>query len=352
MQVKPVASPHQVGADIKPSSIANKEAKARAVQAFKAQDAPQAQPQPQGVVPNQNQVLPEDMSALNLQTQAPEAQVEQGQPDNIEAPVETKPAEDQKLANQYAILARRERQLRAKQQQLEQSINAKEEAIKARELQIQAKEQEYRDGYISKARLKSETLLALEESNVSYDDLTAQIINTPQSDPRVQAYMKKLEAKIQQLEEATASTKQSYIDQQNQQYEAAKNQIRRDVKQLVATDPEFETIRNTGEHEEVVKLIEMTWEQDGIVLDTDEATRLVEKELEERMFSVLNKTQKLKNRLQPNTSKQAVPQSQTQTPNTKQQQPTMKTLTNATSSTRPLSAKERAILAFKGQLKS
>jgi hypothetical protein len=58
---------------------------------------------------------------------------------------------------------------------------------------------------------------------------------------------------------------------------------------------------------------------------------------------------KIKKRL---STAPAVPaKTEKQTPTNKQPQ-TMKTLTNATASTRQLSARERALLAFKGELKS
>ncbi len=86
------------------------------------------------------------------------------------------------------------------------------------------------------------------------------------------------------------------------------------------------------------------------VLTVEEAARQIENEYIEQGMK-LTSIQKIQKRMnQPNAS---AGKSNQQTQANQQTQSTqMKTLTNAQSSTRPLSARERAVLAFKGELKS
>ncbi|MDE2106538.1 MAG: hypothetical protein KGL39_55500, partial [Patescibacteria group bacterium] len=107
------------------------------------------------------------------------------------------------------------------------------------------------------------------------------------------------------------------------------------------------TIRATNSVKDVVDLIEQTFKEEGRVMDVEEAANEVENYLLEEIEK-LTRIEKLKKRMEAKPA--ATPKSDEQTPQKKQPQ-TMKTLTNAASSSRQLSAKERAILAFKGELK-
>lgn len=310
-----------------------------------------SQPTP---VQTQGQLAVEDMSAVQAQGQNPQVETEAtesqelSQEDQVHQRNEEKKAADEKITNQYAILARKEKQFRQKQIQQEQSIKAKEEAILAKEQAILAKEKEYQQGYISKDQLKKDTLRILADTGISYDDLTQQILNQGTTDPRVEAHIARLEAKIAQLEENGESAKKSHADQQAQAYQAAVKQIKLDTKQLVNSDPSFETIKATNSVNDVVELITQTYDKYGKLLSVEEACQQVEDYLVEEAMK-LTKIEKIKRQLNPSTSNKAEEVVQKTEP--KQQTP-MKTLTNAVSSSRKLTSKERAILAFKGELKS
>jgi hypothetical protein len=329
MKVTPVAAPTPTA----PQSN-GQDARARAIAAL---TGPSAVPQ------NQNAVSPEEHVRQSGTTEVTESlndeasQVVQAEPEVIEEPV----------SQQHLILARKEKALRAKQMQMDQAAKSREAALAAREAALQAKEEEYKTGYIPKAQLKAQTLQTLEQEGISYDFLTQQMMEQLQpQDPRTQAHIAKLEAQVQKLLESNESTQKNQADQQTQQYQAALTQIRNDVTTLVKSDPNFETIRATGSIGDVVELIEKTYQADGVLMSVEEATQAVEDYLFEEIEK-LTKLSKVQKRMVASTTATATKAQTPATPN-KQTQP-MKTLTNAVGSTRQMSAKERAIAAFKGE---
>jgi hypothetical protein len=307
------------------------------------------QPEPQ-VVQNQSQVSAEEMGAIiPRKAQEEETQeVDNSHPDEATTPAQEPEKTEEKPSPQLLALARRERALRAKAQQQEQAFKAREAALAAKEAELSAKGNQYNEGYITKDKLKSNPLLALQEAGLSYDDVVQAALNQQSMDPRVEATIGRLEAKIRQLEEANETSSKNMTAQQQAQYDAAVKQIRTDAKKLVYTDPNLETVKATNSVSDVVELIEETYKKDGVLLSVEEAAQMVEDYLVEEAMK-LTKISKIKNRL---TQPAQAPKAQVQQRQpTKQPQP-MKTLTNANSSGRQLSARERAILKFKGELPS
>jgi len=352
MKVQPVASPHQI--QQAPSSASSRVA--AAVAAFNGGGSPQTPAAPQTQAPanhspqlNQNVVSAEDMGAI-----IPKANLEDvsqtDTPATEEAPkAEAKPqvsAEELERSRRFAQLARQEKALRQEVQQLK----AREEALKAREAELQAQNAKYSDGYYSRDQIKADAMRVLSEAGISYDDIVQQAISQPAMDPRTQAQMDALKAEIDRLKQFTEDSKKNAQEQQTQQYQAAVKQITADVNQLVFTDPEFELIKVTKSQRDVVELIEKTFQEDGTLLSVEDAAREVEKYLTEEAEK-LTKVQKIQKRLSSQSNAASAPSQQAPVTQPKQPQP-MKTLTNATASTRPLSARERAILAFKGERRS
>jgi hypothetical protein len=331
------------------------EKRAAAIAAFhKASEAPAPTAPKQGQaqelpVRDATNISPEEMSAIAPRAQAPEPiQEDLGQPDTIEA-TEEKPVDPV-----YEQLARRERALRQKARQQEQAFKAREDALKAKEAELASKAMAPSTDlskYIQKDILKTSPLQALAEAGLSYDELTQAILNQQPSDPRVDATINRLEAKIRQLEEANENGQKSQQAQQQAQYDAAVKQIREDAKKLVYTDPEFETVKATNSVNDVVELIEETYRKDGTLLGVEEAAKMVEDYLLEEAIK-LTKIDKIKKRLSASSAQTSTKAPAQQQAASAQRQPqTMKTLSNAASTSRPLSAKERAILAFRGELK-
>lgn len=304
-------------------------------------------------VPNPTSVSPEEMSAVVPPSEPKSFSAEDaGQKlttESVEAPKseEVKPAEEP-LSSQFAQLARKEKAIRAKAMELK----AQEAAIKAKEAEIEAKFKSSAPTPSSLPdRLKSAdpkiVMEALDEMGLSYDDLSARLLNAPTPEALAQQkYLKSLEDKIAALEEAQNKSVKSFEEQQKQQYQQAVNQIKNEAKSLVSSGDEFETIRETGSIDDVVELIERTFKEDGVLLTVQDACNAVEEHLVEEAMKIA-RLAKIQQRLAPKPTAPKV-EAPKQEP---VKQPQLKTLTNSVSSSRPLTAKERAILAFKGELK-
>lgn len=351
MKVSPLAQGQ--GVSQPQSGRTEGQAKAAAISKFMG-NTPQSNSQNPTGIANPTAVAPEEFMAIpkaNIpdisdSVEDTEVQVAGTPHDPAQAPTE-EPTKVDPLSSQYAMLARKEKALRAKQQQMEQSIKQREEALKARESELLTKNtQQDMSSYISKDKIKQQTLQVLAEAGVSYDELTQQILNQTPTDPRTEAHISRLEAQIKKLEEANETSQKSQTKQQQDAYEAAVRQIRTDAKKLVHTDPSYEMIKSTGSVNDVVDLIEKTYAQDGIVLSVEDAAAEVEEYLAEEAVK-LARLSKIQNRLKPVAK--ATTNSNVQSPQTPKQQQPMKTLTNASASSRPLSARERAMLRFKGE---
>lgn len=288
---------------------------------------------------NQNSISPEDSLALKS-----------GRSDlSVETESEVPPTEVTKAATpedpistQYANLARKEKAIRAKALQQEQAYKAKEAAMLAREEAFKAKEAEYQSKYISKDKLSQDTLNALADAGLTYDQITELMLNSNSPERKQQSdYEKRLDAKLAELERKQADGVKAQQEQQTQAYQQAIKQIKSDTTSLVTSDPNFETIKETNSIDDVVELIERTFKQDGILLSVEDAAKQVEDYLVEEAFK-LTKLKKIQQRLTP-----AKPAEVQQEP--PKQPQTLKTLTNAVASSGKLSVRDRAIAAFKGQ---
>lgn len=316
------------------------EARARAIAKFTA-GAPQTSHSAQL---NQNAISAEDLSAISPNV---------GQKSSNEATSDPAPAPasstEEPLSPQYAVLARKEKALRAKAQAQEQAYKAKEAALLAREEALKAKETTYQTDYVPKDKLQNDTWNILSELGYTYEQLTEMALNQSQETPAQRAAVQRLEAKIKALEDAQNKTNSSYQEQQTKAYQQAVSQIRRDATQLVDSDPvKYEAISKSGTVGEVVALIERTFKEDNVLLSVEEAAEEVEKYLIDQAskYAQFKKVQERLNTAKPAAPKQEGANSQAQSP-----AKASPTLTNAMGSQRPLTVKERAILAFKGELK-
>lgn len=306
---------------------------------------------PQGEVPNEAKVPVQESEAVSTQdisSIAPAAASLEGQTATNEAVSEsasaTEKSTDEPLSPQYAVLARKEKALRAKAQAQEQAYRAKEEALAAREAALKAKETEYQSDYVPKERLKTDAWSVLNELGLTYEELTQAALNQSQVSPAQKAEMQALKAEIQALREESKKTQSSIQDQQTNAYKQAVAQIRKDATALVESDTvNYEAIHKSGSIDEVVNLIERTFKEDGVLMSIEDAATEIENYLIEESLKFAG-FEKVKKKLQP----QPTPPQQTKAPSAPQSQPT-KTLTNGMGGTRKLSARERAILAFKGE---
>lgn len=320
-----------------------------AIQAFLSPKSGQPAQSQSSPVSNPSKVTPEEMSAIKTPTDANmpafEKAVEAAQTgqvqDNVEGSKEEatkEPAKPDPLSAQYAQLARKERALRAKAMELKHREDA---LTKAKEAPVEAA----KPTGIDLDDFKKNPWKYIQEAGVSYDEITQQALNAPSAEQvQQQQVISRLEAKIAELEGKVTGTQKTFEDSQKTQYQQAVNQIKNEVSQLVASNPEFETVKATGSIPDVVSLIEKTFHEDGILLSVEEAAKQVEDYLVEEAMK-LAKLSKIQNRLKPQATAQAeTPKSQGQE-QAKQQQPVTKTLSNTMGATRQLSARERALAA-------
>jgi hypothetical protein len=224
----------------------------------------------------------------------------------------------QPLSPQMAAIRREKRALQLERQAFEQE-----------KAESQAKATQASG--IDRARLKSEPLRVLLEEGVTYEQLTEAILADPNNtQPEIQA----LKAEIAALK---GDVTKQLTDRDAQAEQAVLAEMRREADRLAADGEDFELIRTTGSIDQVMELIEKTYRTSGEVLETREAMQLIEDELITESLK-LAAAKKVQGKLAPQ-----LPQ-----PTSPQQRPM--TLTNRDTATPPMSRKERALLAFAGQL--
>jgi dihydroneopterin aldolase len=263
-----------------------------------------------------------------------------GQPDKVEAAQGSEPQTEapalekpDPLSPKFAILAQREKQLRSREAQL-----------KATEAALKAKEAEYEQSYIPKNRLKEAAMEALKKGELSYDEFTQMMLSSPQAE--VDPVIREQQAKIADLQKRIEELDGNFKNTQTEQYKQAVRQLRQDAETVLNANPEFEMINGLKQYDKVVELIEETFKEENRLLSIEEAA----KEIEDYLFEEAQKVasiNKVKAKFTPQTPVEEKPASQQQTT---QQKPGMQTLTNAVTTSKPLSARERAILAFQGKL--
>jgi hypothetical protein len=351
MKLTPVSSPAQIQQSGTPEAVRT----AKAVAAFKAGASsydkpatPDANTQAQPPV-NANNISAEEIGAVRQpRQQAQGIETTEETQETVEAPAPK--VEEKQPSQEWAKLARQEKALRAKAQQQEQQFKQREAALLAREAEATQKSEFNQKGFVSVDRLKADILGVAQDLGIPYDEIANQMINPHKVDPRTQSILDKMQAKIDSLEKATTEGNERQTQAQQQAYDSAVRQIKLDAKALVQSEPDtYEAIRQTGSINDVVELITQTFNEDGRLMTVEEAAAEVEEYLVSEAEKLSNMKKIQSRRGAASTSQQSV---KTQSPSSNDRPVSqIKTLTNATSSTRKLSNKERALLAFKGELK-
>lgn len=249
----------------------------------------------------------------------------------------TKETQADPMASKFAALARQQKAIRDK----ERAVQAEKQAYLA-EKETLSKELAELKAW--KAKLRQEPLSVLSEEGVSYDQLTNLMLNQPSgSDLEIQKLSREIEALKAARESDQTQSKQAQDDKRQE----AVKQIENEVTLLIDGNEAFETIQSMNAQKAVVELIERTFDDESRLLTVEEAANEVEEYLVEQAMA-LTKLKKIQSKMNPAPAEPALEQSQTP------QKPQQTTLSNrSTTSTRPLTAKERrerAIAAFKGQL--
>lgn len=245
----------------------------------------------------------------------------------------------------------------------EKMLRAKDREIKEREMAVKIKEQLE---YIPKSELSKYVPLEELERDplkyVDYNKLTEkQLINIQSQDPiaaelaRQRQITEQLQAKIDQVEKSSQ-------ENQTQSYQQAINQITDEVKNMVETDERYEAIKETGSYQDVVKFIETYFQKTNKIIDYSEAADFIENDLIERAAKMA-KFKKVQKILTPEPIKEEATQaaqvmakakrSNNITITNRDQSPRPQTTLTSQiqSTTKPLTPRERAILAGKGLLK-
>lgn len=259
----------------------------------------------------------------------PQEQFSQAQePANPDPNVSTQePAATQPLSPMAAALAKQKRALQAKERELAEREKKLSE-VPAQTTQEQAD---------WKSQLKADPLARLQEAGVTYDDLTQAILGKPQSqNVDVESIKKDL---LKAIKEDVNNDFKQRDDTARKQVVA---QMTREAQFLANQGNSYELVRMTKSVPDAIELIERTFDKTGEILEVSEALKLVEEELISELTPIA-KANKIQSRLNPSPT---LSQHASQAP-----QQGMRTLTSRDGSTAPIDKKERARLAFWGQLK-
>ncbi len=331
--VTPKDTPAKVEGSLNGTPERPKSARDRAIEAMNSRPPVHIDPAAAAAsnTPNTSgQLSTEAFAAIQAQqkaaadNQTPTNETTTATPPKPASEAKTEEGTEQTLSPRYAQLARQEKVIRAKAAQLkadQAAIDKAKEALTAREAEISEK-------YVPKERLSRETLAVLEELGVDYNSLTQQALGEPEDprDAKIAALEAKLEAVVGKIEESS----KAYQDDKTQSYEQAKSQIKLSVTKLVASNPEFETIKATDSVQDVVDLIESTFHEGldddrpkGTVLTVEEASQIVEDYLCEEAEK-LARLSKIQKRLQPKEELKKDPASTKQDSSVQpQRQPTL-----------------------------
>lgn len=111
--------------------------------------------------------------------------------------------------------------------------------------------------------------------------LLGQMAQSPEAD-----LIRRLQSQVEALEGKLTNTSKSIEEGQTKAYAQAIKQIETEVNSLVDTSDAFEVIKAEGRQSAVVKLIEQTYKEDGILLDAETAAKQVEEALLERALKL------------------------------------------------------------------
>jgi len=340
MKISPMAQGGNPGASLNSVSVgrtatAEKLNKAKAIAAGETPtEAPQEQAQPQEQ-PNVNRIklrvnrtIDRDMAvALEAAQQdgaaMPPATTQDSQSSAPPATEQAAVEATQPLSPQLAAIAKARRALQLERAEFEKTKTAFE-AGKPKE-----------GSFVDIERLKSQPLSVLRELGALTPDFYNQAAElVMQGDSSISPEFHQMKQRIQELETQLDKKLNERDQQARSQAEAA---IEREAKGLAASGEEFELIRETQSIPQVMALITRTYDETGELMDTAEAMRLVEEDILEQQKKLLG-------------TKKLGAQPQEQTPNVPAQRQ-LRTLTSQGGAMANLSPKQRAILAFQGQLK-
>lgn len=260
----------------------------------------------------------------------------------VETPAPQQQAETpppQQQSSQLEHMAKKEAEIRALQRQVQQE----KEALESRSKDM-----------VSIEELKKDPFKYL-----NYDELTEKRLSSLNETDPAQKEIKALKEELAALKNGFDESKQAAEKAQADAYDRALKQIDFDASELIKSRPQdFEVIKASGLDGDVSRLVEGVFKnglpdkkgdglvyQPGTVLSVEQAAKIIEDEQLDYLVNVFKNSEKVRKALG------LVQNEQANKKTSPAQAPTgVKTLTNeVTSSAKPMSRRERAIAAFKGQ---
>lgn len=186
------------------------------------------------------------------------------QADTVETiePVEPgKPEESVTLSPQISALARKEQA----QRQRERSLAQREKELEARLADADKYQQ-------LKTKIAAKDYSAADDLGMTHDQYTQYLLDKQAGeDPAEQRY-RKVESELEKL-------KKNQEEQTIQDYEANQGLWKQEIAKVVDASEEFSTIKELKAHAAVLRLINESFDEDGIELSAEQAAKMVEDEL-------------------------------------------------------------------------
>ncbi len=249
------------------------------------------------------------------------------------------PKTTQKMQDEerFAAIIRREKAMRAKVREYETRETETRTKYEADLAAAKAEIAASAEAKQLQERLKDpeNALNVLTDMGYTDDQITQMLLNKPGPESQL---IRSLSAKIAKMEQAQQDNFKKQQEEASANYQNALKTIESNVNKLVRANPDqFEVLAANEAQKSVVSYIEKVWKAEGVMLDPEEAATEIEDYLTEKSLGV-SKLKKIQAKLAPK------PQQKAQPAPAKQPSPT---LTNKVAqSTRPLTARERAIQAF------
>lgn len=171
------------------------------------------------------------------------------------------PAESVKLSPQLSAFARKE-----------QAFRQREQALKEREKTLESKLADAEKFSQLKTKIGTKDFSEIEALGLNYDEYSQYLVNKLNGeDPQTQAY-KKLESEIQELKKNTE-------EKATREYEETVSEYRKEITALVASDPNFSSVKELKREDAVLQLILDSWEEDGTEISIQQAATDIEEYL-------------------------------------------------------------------------
>lgn len=174
------------------------------------------------------------------------------------AAVSAIPEESVKLSPQLSALARKE-----------QAFRQREQALAQREKDLEAKLAEAEQYGQLKTKMASKDYSEAEKLGLNYEEYVQYKLKQSEGeDPNA--------AKFKSIEEELKAMKKGQEEKANQEYEETVSEYRKEIASLIASNPDFSSVKELKREDAVLQLILDSWEEDGEELSVEQAAKDIE----------------------------------------------------------------------------